>query len=289
MMTEMLAGQTETRNTAGYIGTDMIDPFHATQHAFDSVAADYDGALGNNVLIQKMRAQVMDIIVRTFRCGARLLDLGCGTGIDAAYLSARGYAVTGLDASPAMVARMRGRLQRAGLSARAIHLGIHELAQLDSASDFDGAYSNFGALNCLPDLRAISTALASKLKPGGTFVAAVIGRYCPWELLFYALRGDWDRARVRLSRGMVPVPLKGETVWTRYYTPREFSREFDDAFAPVSLRALALFTPPPYLVHLYEKSPRLFKALEGLDRGLGDKPMFRDAGDHFLIVLRKKR
>ena len=61
MMTEMLAGQTETRNTAGFIGTDMIDQFHATQHAFDSVAADYDGALGDNVLIQKMRTQVMDL------------------------------------------------------------------------------------------------------------------------------------------------------------------------------------------------------------------------------------
>jgi SAM-dependent methyltransferase len=267
----------------------MIEQLHATQRAFDSVAADYDGALGNNVLIQRMRAQVMDTIMQTFPRGVRLLDLGCGTGIDAAYLSARGYVVTALDASPAMVARTRGRFQRAGLGARAIQLGIHELAQLDSADEFDGAYSNFGALNCLPELRTISSALASKLKPGGTFVAAVIGRYCPWELLFYALRGDWGRARVRLTRGMAPVPLNGETVWTRYYTPREFLREFGDAFAPVSLHALALFTPPPYLVRLYEKSPRVFKALEGLDRRLADKPLFRDAGDHFLIVLRKKR
>ena len=71
-----------------------------------------------------------------------------------------------------------------------------DLAQLaaDSAggeaTGFDGAYSNFGALNCLPDLRAVSAALAPRLRPGGLLVAAVIGRHCPWELVFYLLRGD---------------------------------------------------------------------------------------------------
>src|SRR5512137_621210 len=109
----------------------MIDLL-ATQHAFDSVASDYDGALGNNALIQKMRAQVMQTIERTFPRGARLLDLGCGTGIDAAYLSARGYEVTAIDASPAMAARANERIRQAHLDTRVLNLGIHELAQLDA-------------------------------------------------------------------------------------------------------------------------------------------------------------
>ncbi|HEX9074908.1 MAG TPA: class I SAM-dependent methyltransferase [Anaerolineae bacterium] len=259
----------------------------ATRRAFDGVAAAYDGPLGNNVLIQKMRVRVMRTIEQTVPRGARLLDLGCGTGIDAAFLAARGYAVTGVDASPAMVARANERLQRGGNSARAVNVGIHELERLESVG-FDGAYSNFGALNCLPELRTVSAALATKLNPGGRLIAAVIGRYCPWEIGLYALRGDWKRARLRRESGMVPVPLKGEVVWTRYYTPREFSREFAAEFVPESLCALALFTPPPYLVHQYERFPRLFSVLESMDRVLGDKPLFREAGDHFLMVLRKK-
>ncbi|MBI4786850.1 MAG: methyltransferase domain-containing protein [Chloroflexi bacterium] len=265
----------------------MLDPLTATSRAFDSVAGDYDGPLGNNALIQKMRAQVMDTIERAFPRGARLLDLGCGTGIDAAYLAARGYAITALDSSPAMVSRTKERLQRGNLAARAIHLGIHELAQLD-AREYDGAYSNFGALNCVPDLRAVSSALASKLKPGGLLVASVIGRYCPWELAFYTLRGDWNRARVRLARGMVAAPLNGQTVWTRYYSPREFYRDFSTHFQQVSVRALALFVPPPYLVHAYEGFPRAFAVLERLDRVLAYKALFRNAGDHFLVVLTRK-
>ena len=272
----------------------MLDPSAATRRAFDSVAPEYDGALGNNALIQAMRAQVMQTIERSFPRGARLLDLGCGTGIDAAYLAARGYAVTALDASPAMVQRANDRLQRAGTGARAFHLPIQNLTQLaaDSAggeaAGFDGAYSNFGALNCLPVLRAVSAALAPRLRPGGLLVAAVIGRYCPWELVFYLLRGDAGRARVRLGRGPVPVPLNGETIWTRYYAPREFAREWSAAFVPRSLRALALFAPPPYLAHQAARMPRLLAALERADRALGDKPFLRGLGDHFLMVLAKK-
>ena len=263
------------------------DRFVVTQRAFDSVAVDYDGALGNNALIQKMRARVMAKIERTFPPGARLLDLGCGTGIDAAYLAARGYAITALDASPAMVARTRERLQHAGLTARAINLGIHDLAQLDGEF-FDGAYSNFGALNCLPELRSVSAALATKLKPGGILIASVIGRYCPWEWIVYGMRGDGKRARARLARGMVAVPLNSQTIWTRYYAPREFAREFAEEFESMDVSALALVAPPPYLIRMYEKFPRAVDFLFKLDAVLGDKPLFRNAGDHFLMALKKR-
>ncbi len=268
-------------------GKCMDSQFLATRRAFDSVAAEYDGPLGNNVLIQKMRTQVMERVEATFPRGAHLLDLGCGTGIDAAYLAERGYRITAIDAASAMVAQTRGRLKRAGLDGQVLNLGIQELDQLD-ADVFDGAYSNLGALNCLPELRSISAALSHKLKPDGKLVVAVIGRYCPWEVVFYLLRGQPQRARVRSVRGMVPVPLNGEKVWTRYLAPREFAAEFAVEFEPVHWQALALFAPPPYLVHHYPRFKHVFDALARADRVLGDKPVLRNAGDHFLMVLKKR-
>src|SRR5215470_8736151 len=89
-----------------------------TQVAFDSVAADYDGPSGNNALIQRLRAQTLAAVMRSAPAGGRLLDLGCGTGLDAAYLAARGYQVTATDWSPAMVARARQRAIAAGLGGR---------------------------------------------------------------------------------------------------------------------------------------------------------------------------
>src|SRR3546814_21194443 len=64
-----------------------------TRHAFDSVAADYDGPRGNNVLIQRMRRTLWEVVHRELTSGSRLLDLGCGTGIDALPFANRGYPV----------------------------------------------------------------------------------------------------------------------------------------------------------------------------------------------------
>ena len=97
-----------------------------TQRAFDSVAADYDGQKGNNALIQRMRETVWHTLTDVCSPGARLLDLGCGTGIDAIELARRGYAVLATDWSPQMVERTRARAAEAGLSERvaAAHIGL---------------------------------------------------------------------------------------------------------------------------------------------------------------------
>lgn len=265
----------------------MDSPFLATRRAFDSVAADYDGPLGNNPLVQKMRTRVMETIEKTFPPGARLLDLGCGTGIDAAYLGTRGYSIVAIDDSSAMVTRARERVRRVDADVRVVHLGMQDLERLD-VDGFDGAYSNMGALNCLPDLSPLSRVLGTKIKPGGHLVAAVIGRYCPWEFIFYLMRGQTGRAGVRFSQGTVPVPLNGERVWMRYLAPREFARELAAEFEPVHQQALALFGPPPYLAHNYDRFRILFDWLGRADRALGDKPIFRNGGDHFLMVLKNK-
>ncbi len=257
-----------------------------TRRAFDSVAAEYDGPLGNNALVQRMRAALWHVLVRAFPPGARLLDLGCGTGIDAVYLAARGYEVVAVDWAPQMVERTRRRAAEAGLSHRitARVLGIHELWRL-RGERFDGIYSDLGPLNCVPDLRPVARDCARLLEPGGWLVASVIGRLCPWELVYYLLRGDLRRASVRYARVAVPVSLNHERVWTRYYTPREFYRAFADEFKLIGYRALGLFLPPPYLIGLVERSRRLGAALGWLDGHLGAWPLLRDMGDHFLIAL----
>ena len=121
-----------------------------------------------------------------------------------------------------------------------------------------------------------------------SLVFTVIGRVCPWELAHYLLRGQLRRARVRFARNMTAVNLNRHKVWTRYYTPREFYRPFAREFDPVAHRALSLFLPPPYLIDFYERSPRFGRALGWLDDHLGQAPMLRAAGDHFLIVLRRR-
>ena len=260
-----------------------------TQRAFDSVAADYDGPIGNNALIQRMRGRMWRTLTTLFPGGARLLDLGCGTGIDAAHLAARGYEIVATDWSPQMVERTRSRAAQAGLSNRITTevMGIQELARL-RGERFDGIYSDLGPLNCVPDLPAVARACAELLGPRGRLVVSVIGRVCPWEFVYYTLRGDSARARIRSTREVVPVNLNRHTVWTRYYAPREFYRTFANGFELAHYRALGLFLPPPYLLRGYERWQWVYALLGWLDDHLGALPGARDAGDHFLMVLNRR-
>ncbi|MGB8861404.1 MAG: class I SAM-dependent methyltransferase [Ilumatobacteraceae bacterium] len=266
-----------------------------TAEAFDSVAASYDGPQGNNELIQRMRAITWARIESLLPSGpAWLIDIGCGTGIDAEHFAALGHHVVATDWSPAMVERAAARAPVSGTagSVRAERVGAQELDRLASEhmAAFDVAYSNFGPLNCVPDLSRTAADLALLMRPGGHAVLTVMGRWCPWEIAHYARRRRWARARVRFSRRVMPVGMNGHTIWTRYFTPREFAREWlaGGGWEVVSYEGLSTFVPPPYLDALATQRPRLFRRLVRLDARTAAWPVLRTAGDHFLIVLRRR-
>lgn len=269
---------------------DLDTRLRDTQDAFDSVAADYDGPRGNNPLIQDMREEMWRWLDKTFAPGSRLIDLGCGTGLDAVHLARLGHRITATDWSPQMVARTaaRARLESVDDQVQALALGAHELKRLEGDSTFDGAYSNLGPLNCVPDLADVSRECARLLKPGGALLFTVIGRLCPWEVVHYTWRRRWPRVTVRFSRGAVSVGMNSRTIWTRYYTPREFYRAFERDFALDDYRGLCLFAPPPYLTWLRDRYPRIYAGAWWVDRRVASWPLLRSMGDHFLIVMRKR-
>lgn len=267
------------------IAEQLID----TQLAFDSVAAEYDGPLGNNALVQGLRARTLAAVMGWVSVGAALLDLGCGTGLDAVWLGRRGYRVTAIDWSPAMVEYARQRAAKAGIggAVHVHHLGIHELDRLP-ARGFDAAYSDLGSLNCVPDLDQAARAIAGRLRSGGALIASVIGRVCPWEVALCLRKRQWARLRVRWSKRIVPVPLRDHTVWTRYYRPAELRSAFESAgFTLRSVRGLGLFVPPPYMLVFAQRHSRAIAALQAVEDRVAGWPGLRQWGDHFLIVMQK--
>jgi len=269
---------------------DMQRQLRETRDAFDSVAADYDGPRGNNALIQDMRSEMWRTLDATFAPESRLIDLGCGTGLDAVRMARVGHHVTATDWSQRMVERTRERAEREQLADRVqtIAVGAHELFRVDGQAQFDGAYSNLGALNCVPNLAEMAAQCARLLKPRAALVFSVIGRVCPWEIGYYALRRNWARLKVRFAATMVPVSMNKQVVWTRYYTPREFYGAFQRQFALEHWRGLCVLAPPPYMTQMKEKHLRLYERLWRLDRRAAGWPMLRNMGDHFVIVMTKR-
>jgi SAM-dependent methyltransferase len=267
-----------------------VPNLHDTQDAFDSVAADYDGPRGNNPLIQDMRSEMWRWLDRTFLSPSRLIDIGCGTGLDAIRMAQLGHHVTATDWSPQMALRTSDRAFREHVTDRVqvAALGAQELHRLEAPEAYDGAYSNLGPLNCVPALDDVARECARLLRPGGALVFTVIGRICPWEIAHYLRRLRWKRVKVRFARGFVPVSMNNHTLWTRYFGPREFYRAFERHFTLVHYCGLCVFAPPPYLTWVRERHPDAYDLLWRLDRRLSGWPLFRETGDHFLMVMKKR-
>jgi arsenite methyltransferase len=105
--------------------------------------------------------------------GSTVLDLGCGTGLDALVAARRtgpSGRVIGLDFSEAMLARARRALERSGAANVELRAGDAERLPLPSSS-VDVALVN-GIFNLNPAREAIFEELARVVRPGGSVLAA---------------------------------------------------------------------------------------------------------------------
>jgi len=262
---------------------------------FDAAAARFDAdELGNRVL-EHMRARVFRELRTAFARGDRLLELGSGTGTEAARLvSEQDSRVALLDTSAELLARATTKVRAAregGL------LGSHLLAasavgsltDVYGRSSFDGAFSSFGPLNCEPALEPIARGLADLVRPRGTLVLSIINRWCPVETAWFALHGEWRDAVRRWGGPVLAAAYPGgpKDVRTWYYSRREIQRAFSPRFEVEHVEALPLLLPPPYLDFLVRRFPLLFGALERVEPWVARGPVVRGLGDHLLLRLRR--
>lgn len=173
---------------------------------FDALVPSYNTRWTDTPRGREQRAAVWREIDGLFRAGDRVLDLGCGTGDDAVHLAGLGVEVAGVDASAQMVQASRRR----GVNASV--LAIEDLEELKGA--FSGAISNFGALNCVADLRPVAVQLARLVRPEGPVAICLMGRFC---------LTDWRHAMKRFI---------GHTHWRGM-----------EIYYPVSRRVRAAFSP----------------------------------------------
>src|SRR5439155_1758061 len=75
-----------------------------TAAPFDAIADTYDESFSDSSIGRAQRRVVWMETDRTFQAGQRILEINCGTGIDALHLAHRGVAVLACDASPRMIA-----------------------------------------------------------------------------------------------------------------------------------------------------------------------------------------
>jgi ubiquinone/menaquinone biosynthesis C-methylase UbiE len=241
---------------------------------FDILAPTYDAVWTESTIGKLQREAFWRLAGGLFRSGQRVLDLGCGTGEDALRLARQGVAVSAIDSSREMVRIARGR----GVSA--LQLPIEQLQRLES--QFDGAISNFGALNCVEDLDRVGAALARFIKPGGNLAFCIIGRFCAWETVYYLLRGQVSKAFRRWQRGGVTTSF-GVRVF--YPTVAQVCRALAPEFELVRLAGIGVSVPPSFVTGL---SDRWLRRLAAIDRWIGTLLIARSIADHRLLIFRRR-
>jgi SAM-dependent methyltransferase len=131
-----------------------------------------------------------------------VLDLGCGTGLMAAALTAYGYRVTGVDSSAAMLARAR---RLVGSEAVLIQ---GSMPGLGVGGVFDAVISTFDALNYLSarEFAATVAAVARRLRPGGWSSTCIRPRCWTSRSRIRSLPGRRMGGTSRSAVSWIPLP-----------------------------------------------------------------------------------
>jgi SAM-dependent methyltransferase len=257
---------------------------NAAASPFDLLAPAYDETFTATGLGRRLRSAVWRRLDAAFAPGSRVLELGCGTGEDALHLASRGVSVVATDASSAMVEETARKTAASGHGAL-VSPRLLSFEELPAASDlgvFDGAFSDFGAINCAADLPAVGAALGRLLVPGSPLLLVAMGRYVPWEWAWFLRQADPARAFRRLSPG--GVTWRGLSV--RYPTPRQLASALSPWFERRSLSAVGALLPPSYAAGAL--SPGTLDRLGRWEWKVEELAPAAWLADHYLLELARR-
>lgn len=271
----------------------MIDvepePLSPSGMAFEKAAPSYDLEATNLRVSRWLRERIWKRLSQLFNPGQRVLEIGCGTGEDAVWLAQRGVQVLASDASPAMLEQAQEKAREAGVA------DLITFQQLDLTDalmwnlpehTFDGAYSNFGALNCIGDWRSLGLELERIIRPGGKLGFGLMGRLCAWEIIWSLLHLDMGKAGRRWS-GKSLAHIHNVRFPVYYPTPKRFGRQLGGAFTRQFLMGVGVFLPPSELYVAVGSRPKLSRWLHLLEKFGAALPGFRVIGDHYWIEFKR--
>lgn len=257
---------------------------------FDAVAPKYDSIWNSGVIGALQRNQVWREIKSIFRSGEHVLEIGCGTGVDAVHLAKMGVRVHATDVSDRMLSIARERVQREGFGDMVTleQRAVQDLQEFSNSNTFDGVFSNFGVFNCIRDHHDTSLSMAKMVRQGGKVVICNMNRFCSWEMVWYLSRAKLFRALRRLSagkEGLIASMHTDHQMRVFYPSARKMKSNYKKYFRLTSLHGIGVFVPPSFMESWVSRKPRFLAKMDLLDQCFRDWPILRVIGDHVLLVF----
>lgn len=254
---------------------------------FDHIAQSYDEGFSNTLIGKAQRQLVWDVLDKYYPSfnNMDVLELNCGTGIDAYRMAEKGASVLATDISPEMV-RVTSQRTKDFPKVSTQVLDITSLSINDR--QFDLVFSNFGGLNCLSEkaLQHFTSRIESLIKPGGRLILVIMPKNTLWEMLYFMAKVAPKKAFRRLRKQGVNVSIGGNDVKTFYHNPSSLISL--NRFQIESISPVGLFVPPSYLEKRYTKKPKAIDRYYQKDKQKFNAQRLARFADHYCIVMKKK-
>lgn len=218
-----------------------------------------------------------DVLAYEQSAGMRVLDVGCGQGMDLAQYAIAGAIATGIDLTPRHVELARAHVAALGLDATVVLGDAERLPFADQS--FDQVSSN-GVLHHTPDIEAALREICRVLRPGGQARIIVYNRnslhyWCNQVLGHGLVRGGLlrERSMAGVLSGGVEFSTIGARPLVRVYTRRQVQHLMRRAGlieVSTALRQFKLEDAFPYAL--------LSRVLPGLRRPAALEAVARRAG-----------
>ena len=262
---------------------------HANQAYWDRTAENYDSLFSESVIGRVQRDAVWRELDKYFQPGMRILELNCGTGVDAAHLAARSVRVVACDLSSKMIDAARKRLDATGLDALVDFrvLATEKIDLLIGDGPFGGAFSNFSGLNCVRDISQAARNLACLLKPGARVLLCMVGRFSLWEMAWQFAQGKPALALHSFRRKPTTQISAQDAVLVHYPSVSDMRRMFAPEFRLRAWKGIGVAVPPSCLEPVARRVPGVVGSLAKIDRYLSRAPVFRSLGDCVLLQFER--
>lgn len=167
---------------------DEVRDFH------NGIAGKYDELLEKNRFSVILRSLFQKTLSEYEPGGKTVLDLGCGTGDDALFLSEKGAVVTAVDISQNMLdaALNKSRSLKNGDNISFLNCDLENYL-LNTDTEFDMVISNFDAVNYVKDIAAFSNGAARALKPRGSLIVTMLNKVSIAEFFYNLMTFRFSR------------------------------------------------------------------------------------------------